>query len=109
MKPSIVIVSQTLPLDQSHLGDYIGILTKSRVRQILVGLRLLHSRANSNKSSQNLLSLNHRMQFRTVRRYLCSVLFQKLNHAFILTRKIQTISSLNFIIDIGSMSHQNLN
>ncbi len=40
-KPSVVIVSQVLTLDQSQLGDYIGILTKSRVEQILDGLRLL--------------------------------------------------------------------
>lgn len=40
-KPSVVIASQVLTLDRSQLGDYIGILTKSRVRQIFDGLRLL--------------------------------------------------------------------
>ena len=40
-KPSIVVVSQIITLDKAQLGDYIGTLSKSRVQQILDGLRLL--------------------------------------------------------------------
>lgn len=40
-KASIVQVSQLLTLDKSQLSDYIGVLSKNRVRQILDGLRLL--------------------------------------------------------------------
>ncbi len=39
-KPSVV-VSQLVTLDKSQIGDYIGTLSKSRVRQILDGVRLL--------------------------------------------------------------------
>ena len=40
-KQSIVVVSQLVTLDKSQLGDYIGALSKNRVKQILEGLRLL--------------------------------------------------------------------
>ena len=40
-KQSVVVVSQLVTLDKSQLGDYIGTLSQSRVRQILEGLRLL--------------------------------------------------------------------
>ena len=40
-QPSIAIVSQIVTLDKSQLGDYIGTLSKSRVRQILDGIQLL--------------------------------------------------------------------
>ena len=40
-KPSVVLVSQILTLDRDQLGDYIGIVSKNRVRQILDGLRLM--------------------------------------------------------------------
>ena len=40
-KQSIVVVSQLVTLDKSQLGDYIGTLSKGRVRQILDGIQLL--------------------------------------------------------------------
>lgn len=40
-KPSVAVVSQIVTLDKTHLGDYIGKLPKSRVEQILDGLKLL--------------------------------------------------------------------
>ena len=40
-KPSVVVVSQIVTLDKSQLGEYIGKLSKSRIRQILDGLQLL--------------------------------------------------------------------
>jgi len=40
-KQSVVIVSQVFTVDKSHLRDYIGTLSKRRVRQILDGLRLI--------------------------------------------------------------------
>lgn len=40
-KPSVAVVSQIVTLDKSQLGDYIGTLSKSRVRQILDGVRLV--------------------------------------------------------------------
>ena len=40
-KPSIVVVSQLVTLDKTQLGEYIGTLSKNRVRQILDGIRLL--------------------------------------------------------------------
>ena len=40
-KQSIVVVSQLVTLDKSQLGDYIGALSKSRVRQILDGIQLM--------------------------------------------------------------------
>ena len=40
-KQSIVVVSQLVTLDKTQLGDYIGALSKSRVRQILDGIQLL--------------------------------------------------------------------
>jgi len=40
-KPSVVVVSQILTQDKEQLGDYIGTLSKSRIRQILDGVRLL--------------------------------------------------------------------
>ena len=40
-KPSVVVVSQLVTLDESQFGDYIGILSKSRMRQVLDGLYLL--------------------------------------------------------------------
>ena len=40
-KPSVVVASQIVTLDKSQLGDYIGTLSKSRVKQILDGIRLV--------------------------------------------------------------------
>jgi mRNA interferase MazF len=40
-KPSVVQISQILTVDKSEIGDYIGALSRSRVRQILDGVRLL--------------------------------------------------------------------
>ena len=40
-KQSIVVVSQLVTLDKTQLGDYIGALSNSRVRQILDGIQLL--------------------------------------------------------------------
>lgn len=40
-KPSIVNVSQIFTVDKSQLGDYIGILTSERLRQVLDGIKLL--------------------------------------------------------------------
>lgn len=41
LKQSVVIVSQVFTVDKTQLGDYIGALSKKRVRQILDGLRLI--------------------------------------------------------------------
>jgi mRNA interferase MazF len=40
-KQSVVLVSQIFTLDKSHLGEYMGTLSKRRVEQILEGIRLL--------------------------------------------------------------------
>lgn len=40
-KPSVVNVSQIFTVDKSQLGDYIGILTSERLRQVLDGIKLL--------------------------------------------------------------------
>lgn len=40
-KQSVVVVSQVFTVDKSQLGEYIGTLSKKRVRQILEGVRLL--------------------------------------------------------------------
>ncbi len=40
-KVSVVQVSQLLTLDKSQLGDYIGTLSKSRIREILDGVQLV--------------------------------------------------------------------
>ena len=40
-KPSVVVVSQLVTLDKTQLSDYVGTLSRSRVGQILAGLRLL--------------------------------------------------------------------
>src|SRR5262245_42433773 len=40
-KQSVVIVSQVFTVDKAQLGEYIGALSKKRVRQILDGLRLI--------------------------------------------------------------------
>lgn len=40
-KPSVVVVSQIFTVDKSQLGEYIGALSKKRVRQILEGVKLL--------------------------------------------------------------------
>lgn len=40
-KASVVQVPQILTLDKSQLGDYIGTLSKSRVKQILDGIQLV--------------------------------------------------------------------
>ena len=40
-KQSVVIVSQIFTVDKSDLGEYIGMLSKKRVRQILDGIRML--------------------------------------------------------------------
>ena len=40
-KQSAVIVSQIFTVDKSDLGEYIGALSKKRMRQILDGIKLL--------------------------------------------------------------------
>ena len=40
-KPSVVVVSQVFTVDKTQLREYIGPLSKKRVRQILDGLRLI--------------------------------------------------------------------
>jgi len=40
-KQSVVLVSQLLSVDKTHLGEYIGRLPSKRVRQILEGIRLV--------------------------------------------------------------------
>lgn len=40
-KQSVVVASQLVTLDKAQLGDYIGRLPKSRIRQILDGIQLL--------------------------------------------------------------------
>lgn len=40
-KQSVVIVSQIFTVDKSDLGEYIGTLSKKRVRQILEGIKML--------------------------------------------------------------------
>lgn len=40
-KQSVVVVSQIFTVDKRQLGEYIGTLSKRRVRQILDALRLL--------------------------------------------------------------------
>ena len=40
-KQSVVVISQIFTIDKSQLGEYIGTLTKSRINQILDGIRLL--------------------------------------------------------------------
>lgn len=40
-KPSVVVVSQIFTVDKRQLGEYIGTLSKRRIRQILDALKLL--------------------------------------------------------------------
>ncbi len=40
-KQSVVIVSQIFTVDKSDLGEYIGTLSKKRIRQILDGVKLI--------------------------------------------------------------------
>jgi mRNA interferase MazF len=40
-KQSVVLVSQVFTLDKSQLAEFVGTLSKKRVRQILEGLKLL--------------------------------------------------------------------
>ena len=40
-KRSVVVVSQVLTVDKVQLGEFIGALSNSRIRQILEGLHLL--------------------------------------------------------------------
>jgi len=40
-KQSVVVVSQVFTVDKAQLREYIGTLTKKRMRQILDGLRLI--------------------------------------------------------------------
>lgn len=40
-KQSVVIVSQIITVDKSELGEYIGMLSRQRVREILEGIDLL--------------------------------------------------------------------
>jgi mRNA interferase MazF len=40
-KQSVVVVSQIFTVDKTQLGDFIGALSKTRIRQILDGLELL--------------------------------------------------------------------
>ena len=40
-KQSLVVVSQVSTIEKSQLGEYIGSLTKERIKQILAGMALL--------------------------------------------------------------------
>src|SRR5574341_265134 len=40
-KQSVAIVSQVFTVDKTQLGEYIGTLSKKRVRQLVDGLRLM--------------------------------------------------------------------
>lgn len=40
-KPSVVLVSQVYTVDESQLGEYIGTVSRKRIRQILDGLDLI--------------------------------------------------------------------
>jgi mRNA interferase MazF len=40
-RQSVVVVSQVSTVDKAQLGEYIGSLTRERVRQILSGMRFL--------------------------------------------------------------------
>jgi len=40
-KPSAVLVSQIFTVDKSQLGEFIGTLTESRVKQIIEGIHLM--------------------------------------------------------------------
>ena len=40
-KPSVVNVSQVFTVDKAQLSDYIGTLSAKRVREILIGIRLV--------------------------------------------------------------------
>ena len=40
-KPSVVNISQVFTVDKHELGEYIGTLSRERVRQVLHGLELL--------------------------------------------------------------------
>lgn len=40
-KQSVVVVSQIITIDKAELGDYIGRLSRTRVRQILEGINLV--------------------------------------------------------------------
>jgi mRNA interferase MazF len=40
-KQSVVVVSQLYTIDKSHLGEYIGMLSARRIRQIIRGIGLL--------------------------------------------------------------------
>ena len=40
-KQSVVVVSQIFTVDKSELTEYVGTLTKKRIRQILEGIKLL--------------------------------------------------------------------
>lgn len=40
-KPSVVLVTQVYTVDKSQLGEYIGAVSRKRIRQILDGLELV--------------------------------------------------------------------
>ena len=40
-KPSVVVVSQVYTVDKSQLGEFIGTLSRKRIREILDGLELI--------------------------------------------------------------------
>lgn len=40
-KQSVVVISQIFTVDKAQLGEYIGSVSKRRVRQILAGIQLL--------------------------------------------------------------------
>ena len=40
-EPSVVNISQIMTVDKAQLGDYIGVLSLGRVRQIVGGIQLL--------------------------------------------------------------------
>lgn len=40
-KPAVVLVSQVFTVDKNQLGEYIGTLSRKRMRQILNGLELV--------------------------------------------------------------------
>jgi mRNA interferase MazF len=40
-KPSVVLVSQVFTVDKAQLGDYVGSLSRRRIRQVLDGIALV--------------------------------------------------------------------
>lgn len=42
-RPSVVVVSKVSTVPKSQLGEYIGTLNEHRIKQIVAGMRFLHS------------------------------------------------------------------